>query len=179
MYTVSDEDRVLPAAMIPHPTTATPAPVVVANESAVTVAYYAHTGTAGRNDAPWQVFTPGRERRESDESVALVYFRPVFELRTGGPNDEAIDGHPLYSRGLEPYGAYEVRPSSLVVEMERRNRVHSRHDPAMYEKHRHFAITFHDSMLECVAETVRAELHVGSISPAHMLERIGRRLQFD
>jgi len=33
-------------------------------------------------------------------------------VKFGGPNDEALGGHPLYERGLGRYGVYEVFNSS-------------------------------------------------------------------
>ena len=71
----------------------------------------------------------------------------------GAPNDEAFAGHPLASRGLHPYGAFEILDSSWVRALERMNRVHSRHTPAMFAAYRHFVLTFHDTTFECVAES--------------------------
>ncbi len=73
----------------------------------------------------------------------------------GPPNDEALAGHPLYSRGLECYGAFEIHGSSWIRELERINRVHPQHSPGLFAELRHFAITFHDGLFECVARGAR------------------------
>lgn len=70
----------------------------------------------------------------------------------GGPNDEALDGHPLYSRGLEPYDVFEVINSSWIRSMERMNSVHPSHNPARFQRLKHYIFTFHDSTFECIAE---------------------------
>jgi hypothetical protein len=68
-------------------------------------------------------------------------------------NDEALQGHPLWGRGLRHSGTYRVESSSLVRKLERMNSVHPQHDPKGFEKRTHFIFTFHDSTFECVAES--------------------------
>jgi hypothetical protein len=38
------------------------------------------------------------------------------DIRFGGPNDEAIEGHPLHGRGLAAYRAHEVINSAWIEE---------------------------------------------------------------
>lgn len=60
-------------------------------------------------------------------------------------------GHPLFGKGLAYYSVHEVRNSSLIEMLERRNSVHPRHDRSRYLRDlRHYVFTFQDSMLECV-----------------------------
>ena len=46
--------------------------------------------------------------------------------------------------------------------MEKRNRVHYRHDPSRYAKLSHFIFTFHDSTFECVAESLKSGVKASS-----------------
>jgi len=84
------------------------------------------------------------------ERYAVVRFPLCTYLAFGAPNDEALGGHPLARVGLRHYAVHEVHGSALVRELERRNAVHPRHDPASYLERRHFVFTFQDSTLECV-----------------------------
>lgn len=79
----------------------------------------------------------------------------------GSPNDEAIEGHRLYGKGLECYDAFEVHNSLWVAELECANRVHPYHRPERFDRLRHFIVTFHDSTLEFVCETVQASIEAG------------------
>ena len=67
------------------------------------------------------------------------------------PNDEAFDGHPLGRRGLMPYGAFEIKHSSWIRELERMNSVHPYHSAERFEEFRHYVLSVHDTTFECVA----------------------------
>ena len=89
--------------------------------------------------------------RTSDETVAIIRFPHCSYVVFGAPNDEALDGHPLAKRGLKYYTVHEIRNSSLIQELERRNSIHPRHNRDSYIKYkRHYIFTFQDSTLECV-----------------------------
>src|SRR5437868_2549931 len=89
--------------------------------------------------------------RTADEKIAVVHFPLCSYLAFGAPNDEALGGHPLYSRGLQFYSVHEVVHSSLIEILERRNSVHPQHDPKSYLRDKkHYVFTFEDSTLECV-----------------------------
>jgi hypothetical protein len=89
------------------------------------------------------------------EVAAVTFARPKAHY-LGPPNDEALSGHPLASRGLVAYGIFEVLSSSWVRSLSDINRVHHLHDPNRFSKLRHFVFTFHDATFEIVAEAVQA-----------------------
>lgn len=72
----------------------------------------------------------------------------------GYPNDEAIGGHPLYAKGLQAYGIFEVLNSSWIAEQERQNRISFPERTDMTWK-RHFIFTFHDSTFECLSADLK------------------------
>jgi dienelactone hydrolase len=113
-----------------------PAPLILADDLRLALAYYL-SDRAG--DDP------------DEDPVAIVFFPRYHACRFGGPNDEALEGHPLAPRGLEPYGVFEVRRSSWIAELERVNAVHERHDPRSFAALRHLVFTFHDTLFECAA----------------------------
>lgn len=123
-------ERAIPAPQFPNPDAGAPCPVTVADDLNLFIQYVTQSGT-----------------------VAVVHF-PLCSIFTfGSPNDEALNGHPLYSRGLKPYSVHFVEDSSWIDLLERRNSVHPMHDRKRFlEDKRHYIFTFHDSTLECVVD---------------------------
>lgn len=85
--------------------------------------------------------------------LSWVVFSGVAHVSLGGPNDEALNGHPLFEAGLRHYQAHEVHNSELIASMERRNRVHPNHRPETFASLRHIIITFHDETFDCVCRS--------------------------
>ncbi|HEX6420051.1 MAG TPA: hypothetical protein VFZ77_16235 [Acidimicrobiales bacterium] len=73
------------------------------------------------------------------------------------PNDETISGHRLYEAGLrEVLWLGEVDESELIVDLERRSRVHPRHSAALYSGLRHWVV----ALKECTVEVVACSLRI-------------------
>jgi hypothetical protein len=85
------------------------------------------------------------------KSVAILKFEGVLQYWFGYPNDEALQGHPLYQFGLEHYGFFTVENSPLIFAIEKQNECHPQHRPGIYTKFRHWIVTFHDETLEVIA----------------------------
>lgn len=87
-------------------------------------------------------------------------------MRFGYPNEEALEGHRLYRRGLRRYSGFEVCNSSWIDAMEKQNQVHHLHNKQLYSGLRHFIFTFHDSTLEFTSdEAPRSKVRTGLIRP--------------
>ena len=85
-----------------------------------------------------------------DEFVVLT-FPLSTELKAGGPNDEALDGHSLYRFGLRPYSIHRIESSPWLHELERRNSVHPRHDAKQFLRDKvHYLFAFKEETVECV-----------------------------
>ena len=97
------------------------------------------------------------------EPIAIVRFMLCYAHIFGPPNDEAFAGHPLASRGLHPYGAFEVSHSSWIRRLEKMNSVHPYHRPAAFLKRRHLVFAFHDTTFECVCDGFEVRSTNGSI----------------
>jgi hypothetical protein len=96
--------------------------------------------------------------------VVIVTFKSCLVSRFGYPNDEALAGHPLFKAGLSFYGVFEVNNSSWDNEIRSQNRVAF---PGFnMPKRRHFVVTFHDSMFECIAASAVAVISTDSFSSA-------------
>lgn len=100
---------------------------------------------------------PKRQKDESD-SVALVSFEHVISYKFGSPNDEVLEGHPLYEHGMEACKAHEVVHSSWIAELEKINSMHTGYDPEYWKTLKHYIFTFHDDMFECIAKGYTVEV---------------------
>lgn len=160
MYEVDRKDRVVELTDLPPSSPGAPLPVVVADEHRLFVAYIVDEPDPNWDGRSVTVVTP----ESADETIALIQFVRYSAHFFGPPNDEAFAGHPLASRGLHPYGAFEVEQSSWLRLLERRNRVHPYHSAASFADLRHFVLAFHDSTFECIARGYEIHLQRSSIS---------------
>jgi hypothetical protein len=159
MYSVDKKDSVIELNNAPQSSVGAPCPVVFATEHTVHIAYYIEDVPKGWDGSTLRVV----DEYSSGESVALVNFKWPYAHMFGPPNDEAFDGHPLASRGLHPYGIFEVVHSSWIRGLERMNSVHPYHQRAQFAEYRHFVFAFHDSTFECVAHAFTVSVHAGSV----------------
>jgi len=93
----------------------------------------------------------------------VLELRGCQEIRFGGPNDEAIAGHPLHGRGLAGYEAHEVLNSQWIEEAIRVNSVHPHHSDAPFRQLHHYALLFHDEMVEALARGIESRLMTGTM----------------
>ena len=160
MYEVDGRDRVRKLSDVPQSSVGAPIPFIMSDEHRVILAYYLQETLAGWDGHSVRVVGP----MDAGEPIAIVRFALCYAHVLGPPNDEAFEGHPLASRGLSPYGAYEVENSSWIRRLERMNSVHPYHHPEKFWKRRHIVFAFHDSTFECVCDRFEVKLYHGSIS---------------
>ena len=85
------------------------------------------------------------------------------DIRLGGPNDEAMHGHPLHGKGLAGYQAHEVLNSAWIEEAIKVNSVHPQHSDAPFRQLHHYVLLFHDEMAEALARGIEARLVPGTM----------------
>jgi hypothetical protein len=170
MYQVDEKDKVVELDGVPQSCVGSPMPFLIVNEHKTFLAYLLQDSIDYDNPPP-DFF------EQKGESIAIVEFEFCSNHRFGSPNDEAINGHPLYSRGLGSYGVYEIQNSSWLRQLEIMNRVHHNHRPETFEKYKHFIFTFHDSMFECIAQSFKIDIHSGSLESC--LTEMQKRLFFE
>ena len=147
MYQVDQNDEIKELNDIPQSCTGAPCPEIMADEQTLVVKYYVQD-----------------DHSELDETATVRFNRPYAHL-FGPPNDEAFHGHPLYPKGLHPYGAFEIIGSSWIRSLEKINAVHPFHNKERFMSgKRHFILSFHDTTFECIAESYIAIHH----RPANM-----------
>jgi hypothetical protein len=157
MYEIDEHDTVVVLDGIPRPTTGVPEPCVLADERGVVLSYFVWHTEATIVTSP----------------TAIVRFSAIAHM-FGMPNDEALGGHPLFDRGLGPYGAFRVENSSWIRKLERMNSVHRGHRPETYSHYQHVIFTFHDSMFECVCVDFEVKITNGPVGEtlAEMIKRL-------
>lgn len=161
MYVVSEADRPREIYTLPQSSVGAPCPMLIADENALRIGYYVDEDrlTVDWTSASIESGAPD----DSDELCAVVKFDFVYSHMFGPPNDEAFTGHPLASRGLSPYGSFEVDHSSWLQSLVRMNEVHPYHRPAQFSELKHFVLSFHDSTFECLAKSFKVSLCRGSL----------------
>lgn len=114
----------------------------------------------------------GEDGQRHRAGTALVEFPGCQVTQFGYPNDEALDGHPLWGSVLDAYAVFEVLNPSWARRLEEQNR--KVFPGTGHWNLRHFIITFHDSTFECLAEGV--ELRVVDEPYERIFGRIAGRV---
>ena len=154
---------------VPQSNVGAPLPLVLAADGVAMVGFLRQVV-----DPTWDGTSVRMMDLETPEPCALVTFAGTYAVYLGMPNDEAFPGHPLASRGLERYGAFQVERSSWIRRLERMNAIHPYHRPEAYEELVHVVLSFHDSTFECVARSYAVETLEGPL--ARVLAEMQRRL---
>jgi hypothetical protein len=151
MYVVGPVDRIHPVVEIPHPSAGATEPTVLSDDRRTALIYYV------ADSWPAEFGAPGAQT-DAFERVATVVFTGVRGVFFGAPNDEALDNHPLYERGLGFYGAFRVEDSSWAAALERLA-IKKGARPISRSPLTHYIVTMHDSTFECIAQshTTRVE----------------------
>jgi hypothetical protein len=147
----------------PQSSLGAPCPMVLASEHSLAVVFYTEPAEPG-----WDGTSARMVSLDSpSERAAVVRFERPSAHVFGPPGDEVFEGHRLAAIGLVPYAAFEVTNSKWILDLERQNAVHPRHDKKRYlEGKRHFILTFHDSTFECVAQGYTVEITSLSVREA-------------
>lgn len=140
-----------------------PLPHVVSSGSRTYLIYLVSQRDPNWDGSYANVVTPSAPEKES---IAVVRFDECLIYKFGAPNDEALGGHPLYGRGLVAYRAHTVERSRWIGEQEKINSVHPQHRPGWETRFRHYLLTFHDEMFECVARDHSVKTTVATFTEA-------------
>ncbi|MBI3885153.1 MAG: hypothetical protein HY302_05420 [Opitutae bacterium] len=164
MYSLGifSKDRVVKLTDVPQSSIGAPCPMVVAEEGCTTVVFYLENASANWDGRTVRVVEP----ESTEDSYAVVTFSLTGAHYFGAPNDEAFAGHPLAKKGLRPYGAFEITDSTWMKLSVKRNRVHPHHREEAYFGLKHFVLSFHNSIFECLARSYKIETARGSIHSA-------------
>jgi hypothetical protein len=121
-----------------------PSPIVISNENEIVIAFYADEEN------------PSKELQERnsiyDKGVFVLKFKSFIKHSFGLPSNETISGHPYYKLGMRSFSFYELKSSDLIKQLQNIEKVHPYYTSEKWKEYRHYILTFHDNMFECVAK---------------------------
>lgn len=120
-----------------------PSPTIISNDSDLYVSFYVN------KEYTSEILL--RRNSISDNGVISIKFNRFQKYTFGSPSDELIHGHPYYKLGLRSYSFYELKDSDLIKSLQEISKAHVYYSPNGWEKYKHYILTFHDNMFECVA----------------------------
>ena len=53
---------------------------------------------------------------------------------------------------MKSYSFYELRDSDLIKSLQEIGEIHPNYNPKKWEMYKHYILTFHDNMFECIAK---------------------------
>lgn len=135
--------------------TSAPCPYVISANGRAFLIYY-----ISESDSNWDETYTNVIDSTSDEvlPLALVEFIRCYAIKFGGANDEVINGHPLWGKGLVPYGAHIIENSEWLKHEMEINSVHSYYNKERWARKKHIVLLFHDELFECITEEYKIEI---------------------
>lgn len=98
--------------------------------------------------------------------TAVLAFESVEELLFGGINDEVFESHNLVGRGLDVYGEYMIKNSTLKSELRQKNQAHDCYDEAYWNNLEHYLIRTKDGEFSCLAKSFSLKVYDLAIEEA-------------
>ncbi len=107
--------------------------------------------------------TLSKPKKHQAQYTGILTFKGCASCKFGAPNDEAIEGHPLYGKGIDVGGAYIVMNSPWLEDLKKINSVHPQFDDKSWARKRHYLLFFKDNTFECIAEDVVSQIKEGPL----------------
>ncbi len=121
-----------------------PSPIIISNDSELYVSFYTNKETDS--------IDPYKRNIVYDTGVITLKFKIYLKYIFGIPGNETIEGHPYSKFGMKSYSFYELKESPLINEVQSIEKGHPYFDEKKWTKYKHYIITFHDNMFECIAQ---------------------------
>lgn len=137
-----------------------PLPHLLANGSSVHIVCHASAPDPNWDGTYVTIVSPSDSH---PTPLLVIEAKQCAEVRFGGPNDEALRGHPLSGKGLESYRVNEVRNSEWIEQVIRVNSVHPSHRDEPFRRLHHFVLPFHDETVEFLAHSLETALVSGTL----------------
>lgn len=121
-----------------------PSPTILSNDSELFIAFYA--------DKESDSSIPVERNVVYDTGIIALKFSGFLKYIFGSPGDETIHGHPYSKLGMKSCSFYELKNSDLIRSMQDIDRVNPYYSSEKWKPYKHYILTFHDNMFECVAQ---------------------------
>lgn len=142
-----------------------PIPTVFSNGNTTIIVYYIDDVDNSWNGTYTKLISPDSKEKYF---LGMVTFIGANSHRFGIVNDEAVDGHPLYEKGLEVYCAHIVENSSWIKELKTIHSVHPQFSEESWRSDKHYLLFFHDEIFEVIAKDHQIEVFHDSFSEVYM-----------
>ena len=121
-----------------------PSPTILSNDIELFIAFYADKENAST--------IPQERNMIYDTGIFALKFTGYLKYIFGIPGDETIYGHPYSKLGMQSYSFYELRNSDLIKSLQDIEKVHPEYNAERWKMYKHYILTFHDNMFECIAQ---------------------------
>ncbi len=101
-----------------------------------------------------------------NSKTAVLAFESVEEVLFGGLNDEVFESHSMIGRGLDVYGEYIIKNSTLKSELRQKNKVHDCYDEVYWNNLEHYLIRTKDGEFSCLAKSFSLKVYDLAIEEA-------------
>lgn len=123
----------------------TPSPTILSNDNELFITFYS-------DDVKSLSFEPQERNTVYDSGIIVLKFKMYLHYNFGIPGDETIHKHPYSKLGMRSYSFYELKNSNLIKELQEIQKGHVYYDADKWKTYKHYVLTFHDNMFECIAE---------------------------
>lgn len=103
------------------------------------------------NDLYISFYVDDSSETEFKEKRLVMKFNLCLKYTFGMPGNETIYGHSYSKLGLESGAFYELKNSDLIEQLKEIDKIHSYYNHDKWKMYKHYILTFHDNMFECVA----------------------------
>jgi hypothetical protein len=121
-----------------------PSPTILSNDNELFIAFYA--------DKESKSSVPQERNTIYDTGIFALKFKTYLKYTFGLPSNETIEGHPYSKFGMKSFSFYELRDSDLIKSLQEIEKVHPYYNPEKWKMYKHYILTFHDNMFECIAQ---------------------------
>ena len=121
-----------------------PSPIIISNDGELFVSFYINKETDS--------IEPYKRNIVYDTGIITLKFKIYLKYMFGIPGNETIEGHPYSKLGMKSYSFYELKKSPLINDLKSIEKIHPYFDENKWTKYKHYIITFHDNMFECIAQ---------------------------
>ncbi|MGE8430272.1 MAG: hypothetical protein ACN6O7_20500 [Sphingobacterium sp.] len=122
-----------------------PSPTILSNDNELFIAFYAQNSNM-------YALQPTESNINYEQGIIALKFKMCIKYTFGMPGNETLHGHPYGKLGMESCSFYELRDSDFIKSQQEIEKVHSYYNEERWKTYKHYILTFHDNMFECIAQ---------------------------
>lgn len=123
-----------------------PSPIIISNDNELIIAFYAD------KESSLSLSIPTERNMVHDTGIFALKFKRYLKYKFGLPGNETIQWHPYTKLGMKSFSFYELKDSNFIRELEDIEKKHPYYNSQKWNLYKHYILTFHDNMFECIAQ---------------------------